>query len=122
MQPETEPRWLSFEFLAPTPSPASRCRTQDHAAAAISSTPHHHLPPSIPTSVSNDAPKTELACSSFKLLPLNPPPRFVLANKAAHHHHHHHLTHTTPPPPPIIPNCHYTWHTRNRAGALSFVF
>jgi len=27
-----------------------------------------------------------------------------------------------PQPPPTFPNCHYTWHTRNRAGALSFGF
>ena len=120
IRPETEQWRPSFGFLAPNPSPASCCRTQDHPAAATSSTPPRHLTLSLTTAISNGAPETEPSRSLLWLWSQTPFPPLVLPIGRAHHNQHHHCI--TPPPFPTIPCCRFTRRARNRATTVRFRF
>src|ERR1700683_2115369 len=105
-------------FWPPNPPPSSFCQTQDHAAAATSSTPSHHLAPSLPTAISNGAPEIEPSRSILWVLCQTPSPPLVLPIGRAHHNQHHHYI--TPLPFSTVPCCRFTRRARTRSTTVRF--
>jgi hypothetical protein len=104
--------------FCPTACPASRCRTQDPAAANTSSTSPHHLPPLHTAAIAHGAPKTEPLRSVLWFLASSPLSH--LAFTSAQPSHHHHLIQTTSQPPLITLHCYFYWRTRNQAPLPRF--